>query len=227
MTDPASPAVTRVILVRHGESLTNAGGKAADHISNPLTDLGHAQARDFAERLPCNPTLLVVSPFLRAQQTAEPLRERFPNVPVEEWPIQEFTFLGPARHRGTSEEDRHPYVLAYWQRQDHAFIDGSGAESFTQFFDRAREAIRRLEGTAPGGCIVLFTHGFFMQAFRLVLLFPDATDAELMANFQRFHFVNLIQNVDSLEFEVRNSKIRFIGQPRLTGFTLQGETSHA
>ena len=66
-----------------------------------------------------------------------------------------------------------------------------------------------------------------MQAFRLVLLFPDATDAELMSNFRRFHFVNLIQNVDSLEFEVRDGKIRLIGQPHLTGFTLQGETSHA
>jgi probable phosphoglycerate mutase len=227
LTEPASPAVTRVKLVRHGQSLTNAGGKAADHISNPLTDLGHQEARGFAERLPCNPTLFVVSPFLRAQQTAEPLRQRFPNVSVEEWPIQEFTFLDPSRHRNTSEEDRHPHVLAYWQRRDHAFIDGPGAESFTQFFDRAREAIRRLMSADPGGCVVLFTHGYFMQAFRLVLLFPNATDAELMANFQRFHFVNLIQNADSLEFEVRDGRIRFIGQPRLTGFTLQGETSHA
>jgi 2,3-bisphosphoglycerate-dependent phosphoglycerate mutase len=225
VTDSASP--TKVILVRHGESLTNAGGKAADHVSNPLTDLGRLQARDFAERLPCNPTLFVVSPFLRAQQSAEPLRERFPNVPVEEWPIQEFTFLGPARHRDTSEEERHPFVLAYWQRQDQAFIDGPGAESFTQFLDRARAAIRRLESADPGGCIVLFTHGFFMQAFRLVLLFPNAADAELMANFQRFHLVNLIQNADSLEFEVRDRKIRIIGQPRLAGFTLQGEISHA
>jgi 2,3-bisphosphoglycerate-dependent phosphoglycerate mutase len=227
LTEPASLAVTRVILVRHGESLTNAGGKAADHISNPLTDLGQLQARDFAERLPCKPTLFVVSPFLRAQQTAGPLRQRFPNVPVEEWPIQEFTFLDPARHRGTSEEDRHPYVLAYWQRRDPAFIDGPGAESLTQFFDRAREAIRRLESADPGGCVVLFTHGYFMQAFRLVLLFPNAADAELMANFQRFHLVNLIQNADSLEFEVRDGKIYLFGQPRLASFTLQGENSHA
>ena len=66
-----------------------------------------------------------------------------------------------------------------------------------------------------------------MQAFRLVLLFPNATDAELMANFRRFHFVNLIQNTDSLEFQIHDGKIQVIGQPRLTGFTLQGETSHA
>jgi hypothetical protein len=66
-----------------------------------------------------------------------------------------------------------------------------------------------------------------MQAFRLVLLFPNATDAELMSNFLRFHLVNLIENTDSLEFEIRNGKIQLIRQPRLTGLTLQGETSHA
>jgi hypothetical protein len=66
-----------------------------------------------------------------------------------------------------------------------------------------------------------------MQAFRLVLLFPNATDAELMANFRRFHFVNLIQNVDSLEFEVRDGKIQLIGPPHQTDFTLQGAKSYA
>jgi len=226
MTEFAA-AVTRILLVRHGQSLANSGGKTADHATNPLTQLGRAQSRDFAERLDCKPTLIVTSPFLRAQQSAEPLRQRFPDVPVEEWLIQEFTFLDPARHRNTSEADREPHVGTYWQRQDPAYIDGLGAESFTLFLNRAREAIHRLVSRNPGGCIVIFTHGYFMQAFRLVLLFPNATDAELMANFLRFHLVNLIQNTHSLEFEVRDSKIRLIGQPDLMDFTLQGENSHA
>ena len=226
MTEPASPAATRIILVRHGQSVTNAGGRAADQVSNPLTELGRSQAREFAERLDCKPTLLVTSPFLRAQQTSEPLRQRFPDVPVEEWPIQEFSFLNPALHRGTSEVDRESHVVAYWQREDPAYIDGPEAESFTLFLDRARETIRRLVSSNPGGCIVVFTHGFFMQAFRLVLLFPNATDAELMANFQRFHFLNLIQNIGSLEFEVRDGKIQWIGPVHQTDFTLQGAKSH-
>ena len=227
MTEPESQAATRIILVRHGESVTNAGGKAADHIVNPLTELGRAQSREFAERLNCKPTLFVTSPFLRAQQTSEPLQQRFPDVPVEEWPIHEFSFLNPLLHKGTSEEDRQPYVTEYWRREDPAYIEGPGAESFTEFLDRARETIHRLAEHNAGGCIVIFTHGFFMQAFRLVLLFPEATDAEIMANFRRFHFVNLIQNTDSLEFEIRNGKIDPIGQPHLTRFTLQGENSHA
>ena len=226
MTESASAASTRIILVRHGQSVTNAGGRAVDQVSNPLTELGRAQAREFAERLDCKPTLLLSSPFLRAQQTSEPLRQRFPNVPVEEWPIHEFSFLNPALHRGTSEADRESHVVAYWQREDPAYTDGPEAESFTLFLDRAREAIRRLASNNTGGCIVVFTHGYFMQAFRLVLLFPNATDAELMANFQRFHFLNLIQNIGSLEFEVRNGKIQLIGQLHQTDFTLQGAKSH-
>jgi 2,3-bisphosphoglycerate-dependent phosphoglycerate mutase len=227
VTESAVPVVTRVLLVRHGQSVANAGGKTTDHVFNPLTELGHAQAREFADRLDCKPTLFVVSPFQRAQQTAEPLRERFPDVPVEEWPIHEFTFLEPSRHSNTTEEDRQPYVKAYWENQDPEFADGPGAESFTQFLDRARDAIRRLAMANPGGCVVVFTHGFFMQAFRLALLFPDASDAELRSNFLRFHLINFIQNTDSLEFEVRDGKIRIVGQPNLAGFTLQGETPNA
>jgi broad specificity phosphatase PhoE len=206
--------------------VANAGGKTSHHDTNPLTDLGRMQSIDFAGRLACEPTLFVVSPFLRAQQTAEPLRQRFPDIPVEVWPIQEFTFLEPTNHKNSTEADRQPHVADYWQRQDPAFLTGPGAESFTQFFDRAREAIRRLETTNPSGCIVIVTHGYFMQAFRLVVRFPNATDAELMENFLRFHLVNFIENTDSLEFAIQDGKIRITGQPRLTGFALQGETSH-
>jgi 2,3-bisphosphoglycerate-dependent phosphoglycerate mutase len=227
MNEPASLAATKIILVRHGQSVTNAGGRAADQVSNPLTELGRAQSREFADRFDCRPTLFVTSPFLRAQQTAEPLRQRFPDVPTEEWPIQEFSSLNPVLYEGTSEADRESHVVAYWQREDPAYSNGPDAESFSLFLDRARETIRRLAARDPGGCIVVFTHGFFMQAIRLVLLFPNATDAELMANFQRFHFLNLIQNIGSLEFEVRDRKIQLIGSPHQTDFTLQGAKSHA
>ena len=113
------------------------------------------------------------------------------------------------------------------EQSPHVYFVGPGAESFSQFLDRAREAIRRLIARNPGGCVVLFTHGFFMQAFRLVLLFPDASDRLLMQNFLRFHLVNLIQNIDSLEFVIRDSKIDPVEQPALGDFTLQGESSHA
>jgi probable phosphoglycerate mutase len=222
-----SPTTTRVLLVRHGQSLANSGGKTSDHIQNPLTPLGHTQAQNFAEQLDCQPSLIAVSPFPRAQQTAEPILQRFPHSPVEEWPIEEFTFLDTTLYHNTSEADRSPFITAFWNRADPAYVDGPGSESFTQFLSRTREAIHRLISLNPGGCVVLVTHGYFMQAFRVIVLFPHATDAELMENFLRFHLVNFIKNVDLLEFEIRDGKIKFIGQPNLSGVTLQGENFHA
>jgi hypothetical protein len=66
-----------------------------------------------------------------------------------------------------------------------------------------------------------------MQAIRMVLLFPKATDAELMANFQRFHLLNIIENIGSLELEVRDGKIQLIGPAQQTDFTFEGAKSHA
>ena len=75
--------------IRHAQSESNAGLLTAADAGIALTPYGHAQAAcipaAFAER----PTLIVTSPYLRARQTAQPTIDRFPDVPVEEWPIQE------------------------------------------------------------------------------------------------------------------------------------------
>jgi probable phosphoglycerate mutase len=226
MTNLTSASTTRIILVRHGQSLANAGGAPPDQATNPLTQLGEAQAKAFADQFSLTPTLFVYTPYLRTQQTAEPLLQRFPSVPVEVWPIHEFTYLEPSRHNGTNEEQQKPSIEEYWERQNPAYRTGPGAESFTEFLARVREGIERLAEVAVGGCVVIFTHGFVMQALRLLFLFPHASDAELMANFRRFHFVHFIDNTEAIEFEVSNRQLRMIGQQHLTGFTLQGDPSH-
>jgi probable phosphoglycerate mutase len=105
-TDSTDPHPTRILLVRHGQSVANAGGIPTDHIANPLTELGHAQAKAFADGISCEPTLYLISSYQRAQQTSVPLRQRYPEVPIEEWPIHEFHYLNPAQHNGTSEEQQ-------------------------------------------------------------------------------------------------------------------------
>jgi broad specificity phosphatase PhoE len=227
MTDTTAQQPTRILLVRHGQSVANAGGIPPDHITNPLTELGQAQAKAFADGFSCEPTLFLISPYLRAQQTSIPLRQRYPEVPIEEWPIQEFNYLEPARHKGTSEEQQMPHILKFWERNDPAYSDGPGAESFGAFLSRVRDVVTRLTQLKSDGCIVVFTHGFFMQAVRILLLFPTATDQQLISNFRRFHFVNFIHNLEAVELEGVNGQLRMVGQQHLTTFTLQGETSHA
>jgi 2,3-bisphosphoglycerate-dependent phosphoglycerate mutase len=227
INDDTSQQLTRILLVRHGQSVANAGGIPPDHITNPLTELGHAQAKAFADGFSCEPTLFVISPYTRAQQTSVPLRQRYPEVPIEEWPVYEFNYLEPGRLKGTSEEQQMPHIEKFWERNDPAHTDGPGAESFSAFLSRVRNVVTRLTQLKSDGCIVVFTHGFFMQAVRILLLFPTATDQQLITNFRRFHFVNFINNLDAVEIEVVNGQLRMVGQQHLTAFTLQGESSHA
>ena len=227
MNDDTAQQPTRILLIRHGQSVANAGGTPPDHITNPLTELGHAQAKAFADGFSCEPTLFLISPYTRAQQTSVPLRQRYPEVPIEEWPIYEFNYLEPGRLKNTSEEQQMPHILKFWEQDDPSHSDGPGAESFSVFLRRVRDVIKRLTQLKSDGCIVVFTHGFFMQAVRILLLFPTATDQQLISNFRRFHFVNFIENLEAVELEVVNGQLRMVGQQHLTTFTLQGESSHA
>lgn len=65
----------QVFLVRHGQSMANAGLTA--ELDSTLTDLGQAQARRTAERLSTESiTHAYVSPLVRTLQTIEPICER-------------------------------------------------------------------------------------------------------------------------------------------------------
>ena len=88
-----------LMLVRHGQSTGNVDQPTHDHASIPLTALGEEQAKKLSTRIDVRPDLIVASSFRRAQQTAEPLREKFPDVPVEIWPdTAEFTYLALPGH---------------------------------------------------------------------------------------------------------------------------------
>ena len=86
-----------VYLIRHAESVSNAGERTASHGGAELSSEGRRQAEALTARIGFCPDLIVVSPFVRTRQTAEPLRQKYPDVPVEEWPVQEFSFLDADR----------------------------------------------------------------------------------------------------------------------------------
>ena len=154
----------KVILVRHGESAANAGLPTYDPASIPLTDTGRLQAVQLAEKMTITPDLIIVSPYLRAQQTAGPMIKRFPQARVECWPeVREFTYLAPASCKGTTTQERKERVNAYWQAGDPYYVDGDGAESFSQFMRRVDTAIQKLKNE-EARTIVVFTHGQFMRA---------------------------------------------------------------
>ncbi|WP_416668379.1 histidine phosphatase family protein [Egbenema bharatensis] len=202
-----------VWFIRHAESEANAGLPTTNPATTRLTATGHEQAQSIAALFPQAPSLIVTSPYLRTQQTAEPTIERFPSVPQAEWRVQEFTFLSPERYQNTTTHERRPMVEIYWQRQDPFHIDGEGAESFAMFIDRVqsvRSQLIQLEDKFVG----IFSHERFIRAVLWLSLMNGELSENLitpkaMQQFQSFIGSFRLPNGAILKYELNASEIRF------------------
>jgi len=190
----------KVTFIRHGQSTGNAGLPCNDLASIELTELGWSQAREVADAWTETPALIVTSPFLRTQQTAQPTIQRFPDVPVEVWPIEEFTYLQPSRWNGTRSSERMPHLERYWRQADPNYCDGEGAESFGTLLRRAEAALTRLAALPSLGRTYVFGHGQFIQAVRAVIREAELDDRGKMLRFWRKCEQPAIGNAELVQF---------------------------
>ena len=93
--------VTKLYLIRHGQSAGNAEGRFGGHSATPLSELGFQQARMTADVL-CREGInaIYASDLLRAVQTATPLAEltrlEINASPVAFLAISYFAVMGPS-----------------------------------------------------------------------------------------------------------------------------------
>jgi probable phosphoglycerate mutase len=180
---PGAMPPLSVRLIRHAQTTANAGEVTDNHADIRLTALGEHQAREVMKTIAQAPDLIVVSPFRRTLDTAKPLIEAYPAAPVEIWPIEEFSYLAPARANRTSWVERKPMVAQYWERADPDYIDGADAESFVHFVGRLRAFHARL--WQQEGRVVVFGHGQFLRAFALGLREGFSDSREAMLRFRK------------------------------------------
>ena len=170
--------------IRHAESLANTGGTTPDAAQIPLTEQGWQQAEALLDRF-SRVDQIIVSPYLRTQQTAAPLLKRT-GLTAQVWPIQEFHYLSSIKYANTSVAARKPMVDQYWQHADIHYCDGEDAESFVDFYQRVRHMLRLCQSQAehyPNDTILVFTHGRVMQMLRLLLTNPQPVSRKLMQQF--------------------------------------------
>lgn len=204
----------RAIFIRHGQSTGNAGMPCHDLATIELTEKGWNQARRVATDWTETPSLIVTSPFLRTQQTAAPTIERFPDVPVEVWPIEEFTYLQPSRWNGTLAADRAPHLVRYWGEADPAYCDGEGAESFGALLRRAEAALGRLAALPSPGLVCVFGHGQFIQAVRAVVTESELDDRGKMLRFWRKGEPPAIGNTELVSFVYSDQRWEHLSERR-------------
>ena len=176
-----------VWFIRHGESESNANLKTTHPAQSALTLQGRQEAQRVVPAISQRPDLIVVSPYLRARQTAVPTQEKFPNTPVETWPVAEFTYLHPRQYKDTTGAERWTPAKAYWQKNDPQLKDGGEGESFAELLARV-EAVKNRLAANPAKFIVMFSHGLFLRALFHAEILQDHEPTPLM--MERYsHFV--------------------------------------
>lgn len=170
-----------------------------------LTPLGREQAVQVSASWGRAPTLIALSPYLRTHLTARPSIDRFPHVPVQILPMEEFTYLEPSRWNGTSRTERLPHIEAYWQTADPTYQDGPGAESFDALLGRVDRALKWLQQLPGDSLVYAFSHGQFMQAVRVSLLNPGWTSQQKMAHFWPFNEKHPVLNIERFEVNYINA----------------------
>lgn len=150
---------TRLILVRHGETLWNRATRIQGHTDIPLSPLGLEQARRLSEALADEPLEAVyASDLSRARQTAEAVA-RLQGLQVRlDSGLRERAF---GRFEGLSWDEIHqgyPEDAARWRRRDPDFAVGGG-ESLNVFSARCIAAAQRICEMHRGQSIALVAHG--------------------------------------------------------------------
>ncbi len=110
--------MTEVYLFRHAH--VDYGEGMAITAQNPLTDLGHQMAERLAMR--CESLgleILFVSTMIRAQQTADAISRRFPNLPrIELDDLEELSIKDLADHPSPPDEDMLTWKPAHFRAAD-------------------------------------------------------------------------------------------------------------
>jgi broad specificity phosphatase PhoE len=200
----------RVWVYRHAQSLANAGGRTADPAGIPLTELGLAEAEKLAGSIVEAPGRIISSPYRRALDTARSLRAMFPEALYEVWPVQEFTYLNPASCVDTSWIERKPRIDVFWAKVDPAYVDGGGAESFLNLLQRARTFLDDLLEVREE-LIIVFTHGQFMLATKLIAEAPDMDPRTAMAIFHDREMRRPFANCERMELVIKGGRVSVVG----------------
>ncbi len=148
-----------MLLWRHGRTQWNDEDRFQGHLDIPLDDVGHAQARAAASVLAAlTPAALVASDLQRATETAVYLAT-LTGLDVQVDVRLRETDGGTWQGRLGAElraDDGERYLA--WR--SGADVAAGGAETRSQLADRATAAISdALAGVAPGGLLVVATHG--------------------------------------------------------------------
>lgn len=150
--------MTKLYLIRHGESEANRHRLFAGHSNFNLTDTGRLQAVCAADWFAgTHIDRIVASDLMRAYNTAVPLSEKR-KIPVE--PCADFREISAGAWEGisfTEIEEKYPADFSVW-RTDIGHARCTDGESVRHLGERVLAAITKIAQESDGQTVVIATH---------------------------------------------------------------------
>ena len=162
--------VTKLYLIRHGQSAGNAEGRFGGHSPTPLSELGFQQARMTAEVL-CREGInaIYASDLLRAVQSAEPLA-KLTGLEINATPDLRERNVGVLQGL-TFDESKEAYPDDFYalvnRRVHHVITNG---ESYSQLLDRSSSKLKEILSNHVGERVAIFSHTGVLCFLSLFLL---------------------------------------------------------
>jgi broad specificity phosphatase PhoE len=159
---PPPALAARIWLIRHGQSVWNAGGRWQGQADPGLSELGLAQAERMAERLAAlKPANLYSSDLRRCRETAAPLARALGRDVVLRTDLREIDIGAWSGLTRAEIERTYPEEWARWQAGED--FKRGGGESFADLTVRSTTVIRELLAAHEGESIAIVTHGGWIR----------------------------------------------------------------
>ena len=150
--------VTRLYLIRHGQSGGNVAGTFGGHSPTPLSDLGKKQAKITAKALARERVdVIYSSDLVRAVQTAEPLSELL-NLEINKTSAfreRDVGVLEGLTFNQSKEQYPKDYYALINRNVNHRI---TGGESYRHLLKRGTSALTEIFRTHKGKRVVVFSH---------------------------------------------------------------------
>ena len=155
---------TRLLLIRHGETASNAEGRAQGRREVPLSERGRAQAAALAAALDLPLAAVVSSPASRCRATAEAIASAHTlavrlDPRLVELDFGELDGLLPADYVA-----RAPEFLARWREDDPEHLRMPGGETMGEARARMIAAACALASEYPEATVAVVSHQLALKA---------------------------------------------------------------
>lgn len=160
-----SDHITRLLVIRHGETDWNLASRIQGFTDIPLNDHGLWQAERLARALVDEGLdAIYASDLQRARDTAQAVAQAT-GLPLQlEQGLRERHFGRLEGHTQAEVAQRWPEESRRWRERDPSY-GPDGGETLQAFYDRCTQTAERLARAHPGQTIALIAHGGVLDCF--------------------------------------------------------------